>query len=362
MQQPVYSIAQVTDQLNVGGAEQIIVMLANLLQAHGHSTAVVTTVAPGSLANKLHSGVQLINLNRQLKWNPVTMYRLVKVIEQFDVVHVHSSYNLRYVYLARVLFFLRKPIFYHEHYGNAINTIPNTLQKYIYAQTMFIAVSHRLAEWAKNSIGLPERNISVLQNTIIKCSVDKKYPHNDTISICIVGNILPNKNLLFALKLLQALQQGRKEPVHLTIIGNIADEQYYEQLSAFINKNNLQQSIAFVHDFSNVQSILSQFTVALHCSFSESGPLVLVEYLAQGLPFVTYNTGEVVQQLQSHLSSLIMQDFDIEKWMQAIKHAIALPREELAAHFDSLYNTYFSPQAYYCNCIEIYKEGLLRKP
>src|SRR3954451_9541010 len=105
MQQPIYSIVQVTDQLNVGGAEQIVVMLANLLQAHGHPTAVVTTVASGPLANKLHPIVQFINLNRQWKRNPVTMYRLVKVLKQFDIVHVHSSYNLRYVYLASRLFF-----------------------------------------------------------------------------------------------------------------------------------------------------------------------------------------------------------------------------------------------------------------
>src|SRR6476661_8072820 len=118
MQQPVYSIAQVTDQLNIGGAEQIIVMLANLLQVHGHTTAVVVTIAPGSLASKLDPAVQLINLKRRWKWNPVTMYRLVKVLKQFDVVHVHSSYNLRYVYLASRLFFLRKPIFYHEHFGD----------------------------------------------------------------------------------------------------------------------------------------------------------------------------------------------------------------------------------------------------
>src|SRR4051812_13702653 len=168
MQQAVYSIVQVTDQLNAGGAEQIILMLANLLQAHGHSTAVITTVTPGPLAERLHPSVQLINLNRKWKWNLITMYKLVKVLKQFDIVHVHSSYNLRYVYLAKRLFFLRKPIFYHEHYGNAISTIPNNLQKYIYAQTNFIAVSNKLAIWAKSTVKVPVKKVFVLPNTIVK--------------------------------------------------------------------------------------------------------------------------------------------------------------------------------------------------
>ena len=361
MQQPVYSIIQVTDQLNIGGAEQIIVMLANLLQAHGHSTMVLTTVAPGPLASKLHPKVQLINLHRRWKWNPIIMYKLVKVLKQYEVVHVHSSYNLRYVFLASRLFFLRKTIFYHEHYGYAVNTLPNTIQKYIYAQTNFIAVSYKLAIWAKDTMKLPGNKVFVLPNTIVKSNISEPYQTGGELRLCMVGNILPNKNISFALQVLKGLQQSSKQ-IYLTIIGKIADHKYCHQLLTFINENNLQQSVSFVTDCNDVQKILHQFTAAIHCSLSESGPLVLIEYLAQGLPFITYNTGEVVQQLQPHLPDCIMQDFDTEKWLQAIEHVIALPREEIAIQFDYLYKTYFSPEVYYHNCVAIYNEGLKSKP
>lgn len=361
MQQQLYSIVQVTDQLNVGGAEQIIVMLANLLQAHEHSTAVITTVAPGPLANKLHPGVQLINLHRRWKWNLLTMYRLIKVLKRFDVVHVHSSYNLRYVYLASRLFFLRKPIFYHEHYGNAVNTLPNTLQQYIYTKTYFIAVSNKLAIWAKSTIKLTDKKVFVLPNTIVKRNIPETYQSSDELHLCMVGNILPNKNIHFALQVLQALQQLKKQ-TSLTIIGNITDDKYYKHLLTFIDENDLEQSVSFVTDCSDAQNLLHQFTAAIHCSLSESGPLVLIEYLAQGVPFITYNTGEVVQQLQPHIPDFIMQDFDLEKWLQAIKHIIALPRQEIAGQFEYLYKTNFSPETYYINCLEIYKKGLQSKP
>lgn len=360
MQQP-YSVVQVTDQLNVGGAEQIVVMLANLLQAHGHSSAVVTTVAPGPLAAKLHPAVQLTSLQRGWKWNPVTMYKLIMVLKGFDVVHVHAAYNLRYVYLASRLFFLNKRVFYHEHYGNAVNTIPNALQQYIFAHTCFIAVSNRLAAWAKSVLKLPENNVFVLPNTIVKSGESKPHQPGETWRLCMVGNILPNKNTGFALKLIQALQQ-KGQPVHLTVIGKNADEKYYQQLSHFINGNNLQQSVAFKTDCDDVQSILHQFDAALHCSFSESGPLVLVEYLAQGLPFVTFNTGEVAEQLQPHLPHFILPGFDIEKWVQAIAHIMTLNRQQTASRFDRLYQQYFSPQTYYQQCIAIYNKGLRCKP
>ncbi len=358
MEQPIYSVVQVTDQLNVGGAEQIIVMLANLLQQHGHYSAVITTVAPGKLSQKLHPSVEHINLRRKWKWNPLTMYRLVKVLKGFDIAHVHSAYNLRYVYLVSRLFFLRKTIFYHEHYGNAVNTKPDFFQKRIYRQTIFIAVSQKLAEWANNTVGLKNSQVFILPNTIVKNKITPAFQPTDQFKLCIVGNILVNKNILFALELLTFLRQ-KKQSVHLTIIGNIVDKEYYKQLLNFIKQTNLQSNVCFIHDCLDVQASLHLFKAAIHCSLSESGPLVLIEYLAQGLPFVAYNTGEVATRLQSYLPAFIMNDFNVEKWIEAIEQATTLPKKEIETRFDLLYQKYFSPENYYLECISIYNKGLL---
>ncbi|MGN6617623.1 MAG: glycosyltransferase family 4 protein [Ilyomonas sp.] len=358
MEQPIYSVVQVTDQLNVGGAEQIIVMLANLLQQHGHYSAVITTVAPGKLSQKLHPAVEQINLNRRWKWNPLALYHLIKLLKSFDIIHVHSAYNLRYVYLASRLFFLRKTIFYHEHYGNAINTKPGFLQKRIYKQTIFIAVSQKLAEWAHNTVGLQNSRVFILPNTIVKSKITPVFQPADQLKLCIVGNILVNKNMLFALELLSLLREKNRS-VHLTIIGNIIDRDYYAQLLNFIKQTDLQPNVSFIHNCLNVQALLHQFKAAIHCSFSESGPLVLIEYLAQGLPFVAHKTGEVATQLQSYLPAFIMNDFNVEKWIEAIEQATSLPKKEIETLFDFLYQKYFSPEAYYLRCVSIYKEGLL---
>lgn len=356
MPQPL-SIVQVTDQLNVGGAEQVVVMLANLLQAHKHHSAVVTTVAPGPLAAKLHPAVQLTCLQRGWKWNPVTLYKLVQTLKRFDVVHVHSAHNLRYVYLATRLFFLKKRLFYHEHFGNAINTTPNAGMKYLYAQTRFIAVSGKLAAWAGKVAGVPQQQVFLLPNTVAKEAAEPAPQSQDGCRLCIVGNILPNKNILFAFQLLQALQK-RKQQLHLTVIGKVADEKYYNQLLRFIKDNDLQQSISFIHHCSNVQSILHQFSAAIHCAHSESGPLVLIEYIAQGLPFVTYHTGEVAEQLYPHLPGWIMHDFDVDKWVQAIDYVMQQPGEKIREQCGQLYEHYYSPQWYYQQCVQIYHKGL----
>ncbi len=358
MQQPAYSIVQVTDQLNVGGAEQIIVMLANLLQVHGHTTAVVTTIAPGTLASKLHSSVQHINLQRRWKWNPVKMYRLVKVLKQFDVVHVHSSYNLRYVFLASRVFFLRKPIFYHEHFGDiAINTAVAWHQKWIYPNVTFIAVSRQLAEWAIIKVKLSPKHVFLLQNTIGRQEIKQGNILPQVYQILLVSNIRRTKNIEFAIELVKELNNSTAS-YYLTIIGQVRDGEYYREIQQLIHNYSLAKHIHFNHDCNDVQPLLSNYHLALHTSKSETGPLVLIEYLAQGLPFVTYNTGEVVQQIQPHLAAFIMQDFSVEKWLQAIETASTLPRELVASQFTELYQKHFSLKAYYDQCIAIYKEVL----
>jgi glycosyltransferase involved in cell wall biosynthesis len=358
MRQPIYSIVQVTDQLNIGGAEQIVVMLANLLQAHGHSTAVVTTVAPGPLASKLHSSVQHINIGRQWKWNPVTMYRLVKVLKQFDIVHVHSSYNLRYVYLASRLFFLRKPIFYHEHFGDIdINTTVAWHQKWIYPNVAFIAVSRQLAEWAILKIKLSPKNVFLLQNTIVRQENKLTNSLSKSYQLVLVANIRRIKHIEFAIELIKGLNNSTAS-YYLTIIGQVRDKVYYNEIQQLINNYSLAKHVHFNHNCNDIQPLLSNYHLALHTSKSETGPLVLIEYLAQGLPFITYNTGEVVQQLQPHLPTFIMQDFSVEKWLQSIERACSLPRERVVSKFMDLYQKYFSLGAYYNQCMAIYHEVL----
>jgi glycosyltransferase involved in cell wall biosynthesis len=258
MQQQTLSIIQVTDQLNVGGAEQVIVMLANLLQSHGNQSAVVTTVAPGPLASKLRASVQLINLQRRWKWNPVTMYRLIKLLKTFDVVHVHSSYNLRYVYLASRLFFLRMPIFYHEHYGDInINAAVAWHQRLIYPHVIFIAVSKQLATWAIDNIKLAPQRLFLLQNTITKQAVKLINLPSFQYRLLLVSNIRRTKNIEFAIEILKTLNTA-KVAHYLTVAGQINDINYYGELKQLISEYSLGEFINFIHDCNEVQPLLNR--------------------------------------------------------------------------------------------------------
>lgn len=353
------SVVQIIDRLNTGGTERVLITLANLVHKHEHKTAVVTTVSEGALASLLNENIPLINLKRKWKWNPVTMYKLVRVIKKFDVIHVHSSYNLRYVFLAMKLFGLKKTIFFHEHFGDInIDQQVKWHARFIFPKTKFIAVSQQIADWAQHVVKVPAKNIFVLPNIIIRQNTSNNATSENIINIVMVSNIRPSKNIVFALQFFEAITKKKEHQFHLTIVGNIADTTYNAEIKKIIAEKNLADKIAFVLDCIAVQTILPRFSFAIHTAVSESGPLVLIEYLAQQIPFLTYNTGQVVQQIKNELPQFIVHTFDVNDWVHAFNILTQQDQPLLKQKMEMVFEKNFSEENYYNQCINIYKAGL----
>lgn len=353
------SVVQIIDRLNIGGTERVLVTISNLLMERGHDVSVITTVNKGPLAGMLHKNIPIIDLKRKWKWNPVTMYRLIKAIRKFDIIHVHSSYNLRYLFLAAKMFRLKKTIFFHEHFGDInINQSVSWHTKFIYPKTIIIAVSNQIAAWAIQKLEIPKERVFVLANTIIKKNYSPVPPKKKGIkNLLLVSNIRPTKNIVASLEILKQLL-GKSPDFYLTIIGQIADEKYYNELVAYINIHHLQNAVEIRINETDIQSVLSEFDLALHTSLSESGPLVLIEYLAQGLPFITYETGEVVRQIKQDVPELIMQDFDVDEWVKRVETILQKDKKVLQDQLQNLFEKYYSADAYYEACMHIYNTGL----
>jgi glycosyltransferase involved in cell wall biosynthesis len=360
MQNRKFKVAQIIDRLHIGGAERVVVMLANLLQQHGHTVRVITTVNPGPLEKELNKEIERVNLNRKWKWNPVTMRRLISEVKDYDIIHVHSSHNLRYLYLSAKLFRLNKPIFFHEHYGDIhVDKSVQWHQKLIYPNIIFIGVSRQLTEWALQQLNMPKEKVFLLPNTIEKIAIpQQEKKSNNEKQILLVSNFRPTKNIEFALELFKQFKNEGSLNFRFTIIGHIADKLYYENIKDRIVKNDLEKDIAILTDCANIQPLLPQFDLAIHTAKSESGPLVLIEYMAQGLPFITYNTGEVVEEIKNKLPLAVMQSFGIDEWIKGTETMLALPFDDLSNKFANVYDHYFSTEVYYNKVMNVYQTVL----
>ncbi|HRH60222.1 MAG TPA: glycosyltransferase family 4 protein [Chitinophagaceae bacterium] len=354
-----FSIAQVIDQLETGGAERVLIDLSNILQKHGHAVKVITLVKPGELASQLNENIEQVCLQRKWKYNPAIMYRLVQQLKDCDIIHVHSYYNYRYLFIAAALFGLRKKIFFHEHhYAERSNEGAGLIKKFILQKAIFIGVSQRLCKWAENIAGIEEKKIFLLKNIIQKQNISAiQKQNNNSLKLFVASNVSERKNIAFAIDVCKAMLQSGRKTV-LTIVGKIADENYYKLLHQKIADNSLEQHITFIHDCNNIQPLLPHYDLALHTAFSESGPLVLIEYMAQGLPFITYNTGETVQQVQHDLPGCIMNSFELKMWIEKIKALLNADRKTTQILLSKVFEKYFSEDAYYEQCIKIYEKGI----
>jgi len=354
-----YSIVHVIDTLEAGGAERVLVTLCNIFFERGHEVCVIATLDKGPLAAQFLAGIEVKELKRKSKWNLGDMKQLVAWCKPYDIVQVHSSHNLRYLFLAAKLFGLGKKIFFHEHFGNIdIDDSVSWHQQLIYPSVNLIAVSNSLYNWAIDKAKLNPKHVFVLPNTVPKLHVEQPFVGgNDVKQLVLVGNFRKAKNILFAVELMGALVKKRK--VQLTIIGQKNDAAYYESVKEKIAVLGLGDNIKLLHECNEVQQLLHQFDMAIHTANTESGPLVLIEYMAQQIPFLTYDTGEVVQQVKGDLPEFVMDNFNVDDWVARIETILSNERIAFAERLDKAFSKHYSSASYYNQCMSIYRQGLL---
>ena len=98
-------VLHVIDKLDVGGAERVLVNMANMLFEKDVDVSVLCLLEESILDRELQKNIPIFYLRRKNKFSLLKIIELYNILRQFDIVHVHSRHILRYVGL---LFFLPK--------------------------------------------------------------------------------------------------------------------------------------------------------------------------------------------------------------------------------------------------------------
>lgn len=86
--------------------------------------------------------------------------------------------------------------------------------------------------------------------------------------------------------------------------------------------------------------------------------MVLIEYLAHGLPFLTFDIGEVPQQVKPVLPGMVLNNFELNNWLRAFYQLQASDKTKLRTQMQALFEKQFSMETYYTTCMQIYAAGL----
>jgi glycosyltransferase involved in cell wall biosynthesis len=222
----------------------------------------------------------------------------------------------------------------------------------LFKPNIYIGVCSELINWANDVWKVKVENLFIFQNLpnleLLNNLQNTKHLQNTNQvkngKLVMVGNIKILKNQLFALNIANSVN------MKIDFIGRNQDEAYYAHI-----KENLNDNI-IIEDCSNVNLLLGKYSLGIFTSKSESGPLVILEYLLCDLPFIAYKTGGISDILSIYFPDFFIDNFDENLWIQKINEFRLNPPVIDREMVLKILNTEFNREIYLNRLLKIYED------
>lgn len=188
---------------------------------------------------------------------------------------------------------IKKPHIWHvREYGNRglnISYIPcrSLIISKIRKSNVSIFTTNLLKEhW----LGQKSNNFRIIYNGVLDHKdVFFKEKNNETITIGIVGIIMPLKKQDFAIQIFNECY--KKNPnLRLHIYGEISEQKYYESLLDNIEVNKLSSVVTFLGYVPNSE-IYKKIDILMSCCEDEAFGRTLIEAMSHKIPVLSSNSG-----------------------------------------------------------------------
>jgi glycosyltransferase involved in cell wall biosynthesis len=332
-------ILHVSDTLAIGGKERMLVSLANELVSNGMAASVSITRSDTTLARELHPSIPIVTLCRRSSFDRSGFQRFVTFVREQkpDVFHAHGRASFSFLAFLKTIHKISAPIIFHDHYGpiEIDEVVPVWFRWWgRYLVDYYVGVYSKLGDWASEA-GVPSYKIGVIENGIdmrpfkeaTAWDLRTKYnlPPDKKIGV-VLGGLRPEKGLDM---LAQAVAQAKlAKDAHFLVVGNKQDENYVETCLQGMQAMNIANCFTFVGQQTAVPEILKGADFALMPSRSESGPLVLIEYLSAGLPVVAFRVGALSQTAFEHGVHGLVPAEDVNAFANELDLVLALSVNE----------------------------------
>lgn len=294
-------VLHVIDSLGLGGAERVLVDLANRTVADGHQASVCVTRTETTRAGELDPRVGLLVLGRTRRVSIAAIARLARWIRanQVDVIHAHMRSSAANMLVLRALRVVRVPIIVHDHYGSIEldRSVPRWFRLVHRYASLYVGVSDALRDWAR-AAGVPAERSITIGNAIDLSAFQMPRPaplreelgaDAATPVAIVVATLRRDKGIDV---LLDALARMRHAQLRVAIAGADGDPAYAAEC-----RRRAGPHVTFLGARSDVPALLGAADLGILASRTESGPLVLAEYVAAGLPIVSTRVGDIGRRL-----------------------------------------------------------------
>lgn len=283
-------ILHVITSLQLGGAETLVVNLITRFHDKGHEVGVVVFNSKQTeLMKRLEREYPSCKIYRlgNSYYNPWYIFKLVRIMKNYDIVHTHNSSPQLYAAIANI--FCKKKLVTTEHSTNNRKReqggILRLIDKWMYRQyDKIICISKIAEDKLKDYLNNNTNNICTINNGVDVEAFHQAKPieelRSDKFIIIMVAGFREAKDqdtILCALSLLP------KDRFELWLVGDGVRRETLEEL---VNDLHIKDSVKFLGFRSDVPNLLKTADVVVMSSHWEGLSLSNIEGMAVGKPFI----------------------------------------------------------------------------
>ena len=295
-------ILHILDNLSMGGAENLLIGLAGEQIARGHDVVVSPLVCPE------HTFVRDKMVERGIKvqpfaskgsvYNPFFIFKIIRAIHHFNIVHVHLFPALYWAGLAKILSFSKTPFIYTEHSTKnkrRDNILLRFVDKLIYQNgyKMIVACSEKALQ-TYQEVYPSIKHACFINNGVDTRVYREALPYSkseflgideNTFIVTMVARFMPMKRQDTIVEAIAKL------PVHIhaVFIGGEPFDEGVLRVKSMVEKMGVSDRVHFLYTRKDVPRILKASDVILMASDYEGLSLSSIEGMAAGKPFVATN-------------------------------------------------------------------------
>ncbi|MCP4293637.1 MAG: glycosyltransferase family 4 protein, partial [bacterium] len=336
------TVAQLVETMEMGGAENLAVRIANELAVQGHDSHLIVTGEPGVLSDRISDDVSVhyLRLVRESVNNPFAFLRSLKRgVGLLEGLILDNNLQVIQTHLPGANFWglllsLRKtcPVLATIHnneefkYGDADNPVRSFMRKKAYQQIVkrsagTVAVSTEVKNSLIRDLGACDRDsekIFVVTNGVEipepvteeeVVSLRAGLPVNSELKLILAaGRFSEQKNFADLIRAASVLKE-KTQDFQLVIGG---DGPQRDELESLIGELDLGEFVFLPGNLVNLNSVMQAADVFVMSSLWEGLPLVLLEAMAAGLPSVGYDIKGIDEIIEDGVHGYIAPTGDVD--------------------------------------------------
>ena len=323
----------VIESLEFGGAEKVVVHLANRL-SEDNTVSICLTKRKGELLEELNNNINVYCLHSP-EGNNFSLPQQIRDLinnHKVDILHSHDWG----VYLESVLAVKKSKNTAMVHtvhgpymsYPQGIKSsikiwLRHLLEKKLSKHVCkIVSVSNSIKDYISQDIGIKLNKLQTIHNGINDISDNNLAKNNnDIVRFVTTGRLAKIKN--HALMIMAIKKVIDKNPnIKLTIIGDGPEREAIEKAIADLQLENYIELLGFRTD---VKELLKQHDVFLMSSEYEGISIALLEAMSLSMPAIATRVGGIPETIMHNKTGLLVSSGDVEGYTNAILQIIEKP-------------------------------------